>query len=312
MSQHNMYSNRDFSKFDHMSTEALEEILRQDSYLPEDEESDIDAILYITEVITRREKEQATGKYADANDAWKSFNKNYRPYLDDDKPLFDDEDNCCDTITNLSVDIEPKTFKACNNPRQRRKSGFLRKSCIAAAILALLFVCSITSYALGYDLWGAVAIWTKETFSFSASGDKAQDNRMTAEVPEQLEKLELLMSEYPLPKNLLPTYLPDGYEEVETSCDPQASFVDFYCALENGNGFMSIEYRMYTGDNYAIEYEKDTGNPEIYEKDGTTYYIMTNYGTFYAVWMSANVECGIYGITSREELMKTINSINGG
>ena len=38
---------RDFSKFDEMSTEELNEILRQDSQLPDGEDSDTDAILYL-------------------------------------------------------------------------------------------------------------------------------------------------------------------------------------------------------------------------------------------------------------------------
>ena len=42
---------RDFSKFDEMSTEELNEILRQDSQLPDGEASDTDAILYIMGVI---------------------------------------------------------------------------------------------------------------------------------------------------------------------------------------------------------------------------------------------------------------------
>lgn len=35
MSEFNKHTNRDYSKFDDMSTKALEEILRQDSQLPD-------------------------------------------------------------------------------------------------------------------------------------------------------------------------------------------------------------------------------------------------------------------------------------
>ena len=46
MSESKEHFYRDFSKFDEMSTEELNEILRQDSQLPDGEASDTDAILY--------------------------------------------------------------------------------------------------------------------------------------------------------------------------------------------------------------------------------------------------------------------------
>ena len=48
MSESKEHFYRDFSKFDEMSTEELNEILRQDSQLPDGEDSDTDAILYMT------------------------------------------------------------------------------------------------------------------------------------------------------------------------------------------------------------------------------------------------------------------------
>ena len=51
MSEFKEHFYRDFSKFDEMSTEELNEILRQDSQLPDGEDSDTDAILYIMGVL---------------------------------------------------------------------------------------------------------------------------------------------------------------------------------------------------------------------------------------------------------------------
>ena len=53
MSESKEHFYRDFSKFDEMSTEELNEILRQDSQLPDGEDSDTDAILYIMGVIAK-------------------------------------------------------------------------------------------------------------------------------------------------------------------------------------------------------------------------------------------------------------------
>ena len=73
----NARSNRDFSYFDKLSTEELREIIRQDSLLDENEDSDMDAILYITEVLANREKEENERNVKDVEAAWKSFKENY-------------------------------------------------------------------------------------------------------------------------------------------------------------------------------------------------------------------------------------------
>lgn len=78
MSESKEHFHRDFSKFDEMSTEELNEILRRDSQLPDGEESDIDAILYIMEVIEKRSQELPLSDFKDVDRAWSSFNENYR------------------------------------------------------------------------------------------------------------------------------------------------------------------------------------------------------------------------------------------
>lgn len=78
MSESKAHFYRDFSKFDEMSTEELNEILRQDSQLPDGEDSDTDAILYILGVIAKRTQVRPSSDFGDVNHAWSSFNKNYR------------------------------------------------------------------------------------------------------------------------------------------------------------------------------------------------------------------------------------------
>ena len=67
MSESKEHFYRDFSKFDEMSTEELNEILRQDSQLPDGEDSDTDAILYIMGVIAKRNQELPSSDFRDVN-----------------------------------------------------------------------------------------------------------------------------------------------------------------------------------------------------------------------------------------------------
>ena len=58
-------STRDFSHLDKLSTEELQEILRQDSLL-DDDSSDIDTILYITDLLAKRSDSSNNSKDVEA------------------------------------------------------------------------------------------------------------------------------------------------------------------------------------------------------------------------------------------------------
>ena len=80
MSELNNRDRNAYSKFEHMSTEDLETILRLDYQLPEGEGLDPDTILAITEVIANREKSESTPQYPDTDTAWNDFLTKYRPH----------------------------------------------------------------------------------------------------------------------------------------------------------------------------------------------------------------------------------------
>ena len=67
MSELNNQNRHDYSKYDEMSTEALEQILRLDFGSLDETESDIDAILYISEVIEKRKRQS---NEIDVDTAW--------------------------------------------------------------------------------------------------------------------------------------------------------------------------------------------------------------------------------------------------
>lgn len=292
--------NHGFSQFDNMSTEVLREILRTDSQLPAGKTSNVEAMLYISEVIAKREKEDENVQLPDIDNAWKSFNRNYRPYLQDGESLYENRE---DADSQENGACAPSFFKAQNRPQTGRKRKFLWTVGILASVIAVMFAISVTAYAFGYNLWDAVAEWTKDTFGFET---------VNTALPEQLSELWEEADAYGLSKSLLPTHVPEGYEVVETWCKPRPAYTSFFCALQKGDSMLRLKYRMYTKNNCSAIFEKDVADPEIYTQGGTDYYIMTNYGELLVVWISGNVECSIYSPTSREELIKMIDSIYGG
>lgn len=312
MSDFKKPANRDYSKFDNMSTEALNEILRQDSQLPNNEESDMDAILYIMEVIAKREAVQSTNKFTDVDTAWKVFNEKYRPTAGDGKSLYDYDEERKEVYTS-GTEVIPFKSKSCKTPN--KKHGIFRVAVVAAAVLTIIFAGSMTAYAFGFDLWGAVATWTKEAFGFErveAVTPQSSQRSIEKEIPDQLKELERVLSEHGVINSVLPSYLPEGYEVIDVQYNRAITSTDFVCLLEKGDSTIVLQYRLYTSEDFSSKIEKDAEDPEIVKVGNTEFYVMTNYGTYCAAWVYGNIEGLIYGLDSHDELIQIIDSINCG
>lgn len=83
--------NSKYKFFDHMSTEELEEMLRQDSELPQGKDNEMGAIIYISDVLSGREMQNPTGKFTDVQPAWNSFKKDYYPIPYYGNPILDEK-----------------------------------------------------------------------------------------------------------------------------------------------------------------------------------------------------------------------------
>lgn len=282
---------RDFSEYNHMSTDDLEAILQADFELPDDEESDMEKILYITEVIAQRRAGQPTGRYANADEAWDSFVENYCPAPE--REVF-------------------RGSKATGAKKSRNwKRTLVRAASIAAAVVVAVAASTATASAFGFDFWAWLTGWTREVFN--VQDPKIDYSDSSQMIPEQLAELQEAMEEHGFPDKLLPTYLPDGYEMADLYCDAVSGYVSLCEILKNnGDDFIFLDYYMHLDDEAAFEVQKDDDNPDAYEYADVTHYIMTNYETYYVSWTVDNVVCGISGFASRDELIQVINSIYGG
>ena len=289
---------RDFSRYNHMSTEDLEAILQADFELPEEEESDMEKILYITEVIAQRRAGQPTGRYANADEAWKSFVENYLP--EEDQAAF-----CPDE----SMGKRDETNTKKSNSRFI-KTVLLRVASVALVIALVAAAGTVTASALGFNFWAWFSAWTQEMFGVQKPNSVSSG--VDREIPEQLSDLYAAMKEYGFPDHLLPTYLPEGYETGEMECEANPGYVSLYCLLKKNDDSILFDYTLHLAEQPAVGTQKDVDDPGSYEAGGVTYYIMTNEDTYYAVWTVDNVECLIHGVASYEELTRIIDSIYGG
>ena len=300
MVRHGKKAIRDFSVFDNMSTEALKEILRLD--FQSDEDSDMDAILYIMGVVAKREKENPSAEYTDVHAAWESFLKNYLPYAGP-KSLYDLDKDGDDEDTPL--DVGQTSLKKDFRPQKRPR--LMYAACIAAVISSLLLAGTITASALGFDLWGTVVKWTKDTFKFSAiAPDKNKSPLITGEIADN--SFQETLTEYGIPSGLVPTWIPHGYsfESIDVAETPSRTTV--LATYKNGANEIIITIASLSEPDTST-FEKDGENITIYSVNGVEHYIMNNLDIANVVWKEENYECSISGNFSLEDAKKMIDSI---
>ena len=294
-----------FSKFNKMSTEELDEILRLDFQLPDGEGLDEDTILYITEVIASREKSPSHVVCPDVDAAWEDLISKYLP------------DGTNDLLGNgeeTKPVQSPKQLSPAISRHSRSIRWMLRIVSVAAILAVLFFATTITAYALGYDVWGAIASWSQETFSFVQSDTKNNtdqtDPSNSGSVSSEFSSLQEALDSYGITATIAPTWIPERFSLDSVSASKNDGLIVFntHYSCEDSILVISVICHEQPQEQYA-QWQKDDVTPTIYEADGTPHYIMTNMGRQKAVWFTSNCECSITGDISEDELLTIIDSI---
>ncbi len=271
----------DLSKYDTMTTEELEEILRLDALAPEEQESDTEMILYIMEVLAERKRNMSHTQKS-AHEAYESFKQNYMP----------EEDN--NEISYQEPVKEKRGF-----PR------WVRSIATVAAVVVILVLGSVTAKAFGFNIWETVVKWTQETFHFGEWGNNDEHNNLPyASLQEALEKGNT-------PTELVPTWFPDGYELVDVTVNQMPIKKVYRAKYAKGDLFITITIQDYLN-KIPVYVEQKEGLEEEYEVSGIIYYLFSNYDNAKAVWIAGSCECCISGNVTIEELKLMIDSIEKG
>ena len=135
---------RDFSQYDQMTDEQLCQILRADAKCSGCEETDMELVLYVMEVLAKRKKER--NEHKDPKEAFESFKQNYA--LNEEKAFVQEPVNASNKK---------------KNGRWRRIGG------IAAAITLIIVIGgTATASAFGLNIFEIVGKWSERTFHFGA------------------------------------------------------------------------------------------------------------------------------------------------
>lgn len=279
---------REFTKYDAMSTEELQQILREDASKPVGEESDSQALFYIMEVLAKRRKERNEGR--SAAEALESFKNNY--YTETETT----SDSECVAVT-----------------RKQFNSGRWRRGLVAAvaAICILVVGNSITASALGFDLWEIIAKWTQETFHFGFAGQVEETNDPSPEFDRPCNSLQELLDDYKIQASLVPTWIPEGYVEVNAKTEETPKQRRFAAVYQSGDDTIRIRIVDYL-DGTPTQIEQSNTLVEVYSSAGVDFYIFNNNGQIQAAWTTENFECYISGPLTLSEIKEIIDSIGKG
>lgn len=275
----------DFSQYDTMTNEALEELLRLDSEAPEGQESDTERLLYIMALLAQRDRQQPTpGKTA--LEAWESFQQDYLPIEDADHE---------------EEDAESKPVTKPVRPRFYRVIA-------AAAVLALLIVVPVAVHAIGWeDIVKAVAKWSKETFSFVEKEEPGY-NEPSPSNTNQYASLQDALDATGQSVDFIPTWIPIGYK-LDTIVISEMPGKNVYDALyHSGEKELIITVQAYLRtDPENVEIDGDL--VELYTLGDEKYYILSNNGRLCAAWLKDSYECIISSELTIEEIKTMIDSI---
>ena len=224
-----------------------------------------------------------------------------------------------------SIREDPSTERQAGMKRAVRLRSILRVSLAAALLTACLFGAMVAAQAAGIGVFGAVARWTEDVFSFgnipAQSGPGTTTTTLSeqpdlqeplsekaAEIPEEAEEMQAILEEDG--QVMYFPQIPDNFE---------LSYSDLYIDPLTGEADLAIEYRdddiyiaygviQHQGDPSGI-YEKTDDPVEQYQFNGITHYIFNNSENITVTWLSGPLEYSIWTSDMSYDLKALIQSM---
>ena len=271
----------EFSHYDSLTTEELQEILRKHAHDELETEPDTDELYYIMEVLARRREEEDPHAFRSDEEALADFRENY-----------------------MSRAMQAGRTKVVRFPNRAFR--------VAAAVLAIVVILvvgtSVTAEAFHVDIWGKFATWTKEIFQFTDNPQGATATNPEKDNSLELASLQAALDQHEISEKITPTQLPDGYVSKDLKIIDTPRAVNISAVYEKDGSELIIKIRQTIGVQ-AEQIEKNDDLLEVYVVDGVEYYIFSNTETLNAAWSIGEFECIITGKITLEEMKMMIDSI---
>ena len=276
-----MDKHEDFSRYEHMTTEELQELLHQSAHNKLGTEPDTQELFKIMEVLSVRRQNSDLPDFRSDEEAFADFCEHYMP--------------------KEKEEARPKEAK---RPNRTLKTV----AAVLAVVLVLAVGTTVTVKAFRIDILSKIASWTKDIFHFS---DTSQGGAATAPEKEnnlELKSLQDALAKEAITEKLAPTWLPEGYKYKDLSVVSTPRMLIINAIYEYNDERLIINI-CHTIGKPANQVEKSDELIELYSVNGIDYYIFSNTETLQAAWSIGEFECLIIGKITLEEMKVMINSI---
>lgn len=293
------------NQLEQLHTEELEELLRLDFDAPESNALSTDDVLYILDVIEKRECSNQAESAAGVERAWESFQKNYMPAGDDGNSLHEEE---------MAGEIPREDYPAV--PHRSPRHRILRTSLIAAIIVLLSLM--LAAQVAGINLFKLIGTWTEETFHLTNSTEVMENREpassingsTNADTKIQYDSLSDALEDNGVSANTIPSWWPDGSQLKKLEVSEFKNMPIIAAQYQSDNRDFTVSVRTIPqGQNDTAVYEKDDSHVIQYKKGGITHYIISNNKTLQVVWVNNSTVYSISGQLTAEEVERMITSI---
>ena len=204
--------------------------------------------------------------------------------------------------------------KALHADKQRRKRCSKRKAILLAAVICVLLTSLMTVQAAGIDVFGAIARWTTELFSFGKTEERSGlvvDGKWP-EIDEkqnlQFTSLQDALDFYGVTEIEVPQWIPPEFTQEAIAVEQNGVWLTFFAEYTNNDEIFIIRYNSYISEPPTY-YEKSGNLLETVEAGGNTYRILQNVDNYAVVWLTPHFECCISMSTDSTEISSLKNII---
>lgn len=271
---------KDFSQYDRMTTEELQQILRKHAHNELETEPDTEELFNIMEVLVERRQDTDSPAFRSDEEAFAEFCEHYMPKEKESaRPV---------------IGFPKRIFKT--------------TAAILAVVLVLTVGTTLTAKAFHFDIWSKFASWTKEVFQFADNAQEPTVANPEKEYNAELKSLQDALNDNAVAEKLVPTWMPDGYKSKDLKIRSTPRTLIIQSVYEKNGSELIINIRQTIG-TPANQIEKSDDLLEIYTVSGIDYYIFSNNASLQTAWSIGEFECLIIGEITLEEMKAMIDSI---
>lgn len=220
---------------------------------------------------------------------------------------FDPQKSLADFHEKYAALLEPQKEEKRQNHRSRRV--FFAVAAVAAVLTSM-----VTAQAFGVDIFGFFGRWTNDIFTLTSSADKAGYQKRFYPMEEgqttTYSSLRDALDDFQLDLPLFPFWIPERFPEQEAvgtvTPDGLRIRTSFFAEEEGGQEALTVEYSESGEEGLADVMEKAS---LIYEAGEISHYVTTEQGHCTAVWIQDDLQCGISGDVTEEEMKDILDSL---